>query len=400
MSFSMMNQNYKDFQSGLASQEDIDDFRWYLLTQNTIIIPESWELICSPNVEQTIKLDPELVMNRYFYVQDGVTYFIYSKYFPEIWVVKVLFDTTPYIHSQLIIIKIGLIFIGLVFILQFFAGRYISAWLLRDLKNIGEKLKSIDINSKEKHIICECLPDDDEIKILAEALNVSYDTIDEQTTKLKQFLTDVSHEFKTPLMALSSRLDLLDKKSDKWKISWDDMKKHFQHTRQNISRLNGLLESLFFLSRVEEHCVWLLRDRIEVKNYMDTKLHPLAESFPDKTIDYDIQISDDLEYIVDETTYSILIDNLVTNAIKFSPNHALITIYADEKWFSILDNGPWIWEDNHDKIWEKFYRSDTNKEWFWVGLYLVKRIVLNYGWRIYVDKKNKQGAKFKVEISI
>jgi signal transduction histidine kinase len=44
------------------------------------------------------------------------------------------------------------------------------------------------------------MPEDDEIRILANALNDSYDMIDHQTGKLKQFLTDVSHEFKTPLM--------------------------------------------------------------------------------------------------------------------------------------------------------------------------------------------------------
>ena len=56
------------------------------------------------------------------------------------------------------------------------------------------------------------MPEDDEIRILAEALNTSYDAIEIQTAKLKQFLTDVSHEFKTPLMVMNSRLDVLEKK--------------------------------------------------------------------------------------------------------------------------------------------------------------------------------------------
>jgi len=151
-SFSTMNQTYASYQNSDASKKDIEDFKWYLLTQNTIIIPTKWEFICSPWVQKNIKLDPELILNKYFYKQDDIIYFIYSKYFPEIWEVKVLFDTTTYIASQLIIIKIWLIFIFLVFLLQFFAGRYISAWLLRDLKNIWEKLKKVDINSREKHI--------------------------------------------------------------------------------------------------------------------------------------------------------------------------------------------------------------------------------------------------------
>jgi len=59
------------------------------------------------------------------------------------------------------------------------------------------------------------MPPDDEIHILAKALNTSYDHIDAQTLQLKQFLTDVAHEFKTPLMMMNSRIDLSEKKIQK-----------------------------------------------------------------------------------------------------------------------------------------------------------------------------------------
>jgi len=350
--------------------------------EKTIIIPSEGELICSPWVQQNIKLDPELVMNKYFYKQDDVIYFIYSKYFPEIWEVKVLFDTTSYITSQLIIIKIWLIFIFLVFFLQFFAGRYISSWLLKDLKNIWAKLKNIDINSREKHITCDCMPDDDEIKILANALNDSYDTIDEQTSKLKQFLTDVSHEFK----------------ASKWKLDDSDIREHFISTKKNITKLNWLLESLFFLSRIEEQKWCLIKHNIQLRDYMNKKVQSIAESFPDKILSYSLDISDDVVYQVEENTFSILIDNLLTNAMKFSPENMEILVSADKNWFYIQDNGPWIDSKNRDLIWEKFYRKDTNKEWFWVGLYLVKRITKLYAWNIYVEDTSDQWARFKVEI--
>lgn len=398
-SFSSMNQNYINYQRSDASLKDIQDFKSYLLTQDTIIIPESGDFICSPWVEERIKLDPELILNKYFYKQDDVIYFIYSKYFPEIGEVKVLFDTTSYINTQLIIIKIGLIFIGIIFLLQFIAGRYISRWLLRDLKNIGEKLKTIDIHSKEKYITCECFPDDDEIKILAQALNQSYDTIDIQTSKLKQFLTDVSHEFKTPLMVMSSRLDLLDKKSMKWKLTKQDIRDHFIDTRQNIQKLNWLLESLFFLSRIEEQEWCLVKNKLMVYSFIEDKLRLIAESFPDKKLDYSLNVPKDLCYRVEENTFSILLDNLITNAMKFAPENMKIIIWADKNMFYIQDNGPGISEEYREKIWEKFYRKDTNKEGFWVWLHIVKRIVDIYDWNIYVEHDNWTGARFKVELS-
>jgi len=398
-SFSTMNQNYSNYQKSNASAKDIEDFKWYLLTQDTIIVPKSWDLICSPWVEERIKLDPELILNRYFYKQDETIYFIYSKYFPDIWDVKVLFDTTSYINAQLVIIKIGLLFIAFMFLLQFVAWRYISRWLLRDLKNIGDKLKDIDINSRKKHIVCDCLPDDDEIKVLANALNNSYDTIDKQTLKLKQFLTDVSHEFKTPLMALSSRLDVLDKKIVKWKLQDEDIQKHFYDTRQNILKLNRLLESLFFLSSIEEQKWCLITTKISVRDFFEKKLKTIHESFSEKKLSYTLDIPDDLIYDVEQNTFWILLDNLLTNAMKFSPKNMKINISANENWFYVEDNWPWISDENREKIWEKFYRSDINKQWFWVWLYLVKRIIHMYNWNISIEQWCKKWAKFKVEIS-
>ena len=99
------------------------------------------------------------------------------------------------------IIKAGVVFIILAFILQFLAGRIISKRLLKNLISISDSVQDININTPAKErIVLQSLPKNDEIKILADALNSSYDKIDTQTDKLKQFITDVSHEFKTPLM--------------------------------------------------------------------------------------------------------------------------------------------------------------------------------------------------------
>ena len=188
------------------------------------------------------------IQNKYFYRDGDIIYFIYSKYFENIGEVKVFFDTTPYIHSQMIILKIGIIFMFLALVFQFFIGKFISRYLLRDLQIIAKELESINIESNKKHIFCN-LPKHDEIRILAEALNLSYDTIDIQTQKLKQFLTDVSHEFKTPLMVLSSRLDVLEKKSESIPLSIEEVHIFFGDIRRHVEKLNTLLQTLFILTR-------------------------------------------------------------------------------------------------------------------------------------------------------
>lgn len=398
-SFSSMNENYLGYLESNATGKDVDDFRSYLLTQDTIIIPEEWELVCSPGVQRKIKEDPEVISWKHFYRDGETIYFIYSKYFENIGDVKVLFDTTPYITSQMIIMKTGIIFIFLVFILQFFGGRYISGRLLKDLKNISKSVQDIDINTKHSRILCDYMPEDDEIRILADALNNSYDDIEKQTGKLKQFLTDVSHEFKTPLMVMNSKLDVLEKKKNKNALETSDIEAFFSSTRANILKLNGLLQSLFFVSRIEEQSGCLVKKSLMVHDFIENKLDHIWSSFPYKKLSYKIHIDKNLKYEVEENTFWILLDNLLSNAMKFSPEDMNIIVKADAKTFSITDNGPGIPKWDRAKIWEKFYRTDINKEWFWVWLYLVKRIVDIYGWNISIHSPKWKWAEFKVDVS-
>lgn len=356
-----MNTSYIGFLNSDGSAGKVYEFREYLLDQDTIIIPDMWELVCSSGVERKIKEDPEQIMNKLFYRDNDTLYFIYSRYFEGIWMVKLFYDTTPYIKSQLIIIKTWLVFILLSFILQYFAGRYITGRLLRDLKSISQSVKDVDINTKHARIRSSHLPKDDEIRILAEALNSSYDDIERQTWKLKQFLTDVSHEFKTPLMVMNSRLDVLEKKknSKKW-LSDTDIQKLFTSSRQNILKLNGLLESLFFVSRIEEQSSCLIKSPLKLYDFMESRCQHIAQSFPYKKLSYTLDIDTDLVYDVEENTFSILVDNLLSNAMKFSPDDMNITISATIDFFSVTDNGPWVAKKerkkNMGKILQDWYK--------------------------------------------
>jgi len=118
MSFSDMDTNY------LLTQTDevhnAKSFQEFLLTKNTIIIPEDGELICSPGVAAKIHGDIESLKDKLFYQVDGTTYFIYSKYFDGVGEVKVFFDTTSLVYSQVLIIKISLVIIVVSFFLTFF----------------------------------------------------------------------------------------------------------------------------------------------------------------------------------------------------------------------------------------------------------------------------------------
>lgn len=392
-----MNSTYQSYLDSDGEMEDVESFKSYLLTRDTLIIPDEGETVCAPWVSKKLHRDVEEIENKYFIKEGDIIYFVYSKYFDHIGEVKVLFDTTPYLTSQMIIIKTGLIFILLVSLLQFIAGKYISRRLLRDLISISKKVKTVDINSNNKHIICK-MPKDDEIRVLAEALNASYDMIDEQTGKLKQFLTDVSHEFKTPLMGMQSELDVLEKKSQKRWLQTEDIKEFSSHIKNNIWKLNGLLETLFFLSRLEDGSTCLVKTNIHIEGFIEKKIEHFKKVFSHKNIQVKYNIKKDILYKVEENTFSILLDNIISNAIKFSPDDVHLEITATKNTLTIKDSGPGIEKKDLKKIWEKFYRKDTNKEWFGIGLYIVKRIIWIYGWDIHIDSKKWKWTSFKIDL--
>jgi two-component system phosphate regulon sensor histidine kinase PhoR len=101
----------------------------------------------------------------------------------------------------------------------------------------------------------------------------------------------------------------------------------------------------------------------------------------------------------EEGTLSLIIENLLSNAIKFSRHNEIpyIEIGCDENSIWIEDNGVWIPEENIESIFNKFYRVDTGKEWFWVGLFITQRIVELYGWTIEVSSEVWTGTKFTIK---
>lgn len=105
-----------------------------------------------------------------------------------------------------------------------------------------------------------------------------------------------------------------------------------------------------------------MKKNLQIKKFIDKKICGLGEKFPEKSLSFQVNIPEDLEYELEEQTFSILLDNLLSNAIKFSPEKVKIKIYADEKSFSVSDNGSGISDEEQEKIWEKFYRKDTKKE--------------------------------------
>lgn len=397
-----MNINYSTL-NGNSYKTNKDAFRSYILQKDTIIISpsEEWWLICSPWVSAKLHNNMELldkIKDSYFYndKEDGIIYFIFSRYYEGIWDVRIFFDTTEYLKSQFIIIKVSLTLIFLWFFLSLLWWKIISKFTLKNLKAISKKAQSLDLDKQYTPINIEGAKDD-EIKILANALNSSFWKIEKQTNSLKQFITDVSHEFKTPLMIINSDIDLYEKKKEKNKLQkWDDSL-FLKSVKDKTARLNKLIETLFLLTRMEENISLLKFQEVNIWTFTKQLVEEKLDSYSKKKLDLQFHINTNKKIKLEESSFNVIVENLISNAIKFSREDELkIDISVNDDYIQIKDYWEWMTEEETKKVWEKFYRLDTNKEWFWVWLYLVKRMIHMYNWRIELDSKKGEYTSFNI----
>ena len=205
-----MNVNYNSYLWWMQ-ESNKKAFREYILSKDTIITPHDWtEMVCSAWVSDMLHDDPEevkKVMNSFFYKIEDKTYFVFKNDYEDIWEVSILYDTTDYFNSQVIIIKVSLVIILISILLNYLLWKYISGISLRQLKNISKEVIDINLDKDIKKLDLSW-PDDDEIRILWEALNQSFSKLKTISENQKQFIVDVSHEVKTPLMVINSKIDL------------------------------------------------------------------------------------------------------------------------------------------------------------------------------------------------
>lgn len=389
-----MNVNYNMYNSE-KSENNKEAFKNYILSKDTIITPHDWsEMICSKGVSLKVHNDSEKIkeiMNSLFYTIDSKTYFVFTQDYPDIWEVSILYDTTPYFNSQLIISKISFILISLFIIINYFFGKYISRVTLKDLKNISKEVSKIDLENSNLNLDLN-LPKDDEIMILYETLTKSLSKIKKQSETQKQFITDVSHEFKTPLMIMNSKIDLSQKSLEKGKTL--DLNLVFSDIKKDIKKLNKLLETMFLISRLEDNSINIENKNIKLLASINDIIENLKLVYSEKNITLltNLKVSDSIK--MDNTLFNILFENLFSNSIKFNDKDIEIRFNYYKDRLEISDNWNWIDSKKLDEIWNKFSRFDTNIEWFWVWLFLVKRIIKLYDWKINVESEVWKWTKF------
>ena len=213
------------------------------------------------------------------------------------------------------------------------------------------------------------------------------------------FVSNVSHEFKTPINAIEGYASLLQDSqlTDAQKNAYID--KIIFNTR----RLSDLVGNILLLSKVNNQTISLKATTFRLDEQVRQSILALESKWEKKEIEFDIDL-DEIEYTGYENLLSHVWLNLIDNAVKFSPQNGQIRIRLKQLdgsvTFSIWDNGLPIPEADIDRIFNKFYQGDNShaSEGNGLGLALVRKIVAAAHGTINVTSSEDTGTEFVVAL--
>ena len=220
----------------------------------------------------------------------------------------------------------------------------------------------------------------------------------------KDFVANVSHELKTPLTVINGYLEMIPEDGE---MPAPFMKKALSEMRSQSMRMQGLIEELLQLSRIEASNERVFEKMVNVPQLL-WQVHSEAEALNrEKQHKIFFDISPILYVYGIESELRSAFSNLISNAINYTPNHGVIevnwSLHGDQARFSVRDNGEGIAAEHIDRLAERFYRVDKARSrttgGSGLGLSIVKHVLSHHNSVLDIESKVGKGATFSCHFS-
>ena len=244
---------------------------------------------------------------------------------------------------------------------------------------------------------------DDELSRLAHVLNEMLDRLYQIIESHQQFAADASHELRSPLTSLRSRLEVALRRTR----SAEEYRQVILDCLSEVEQLAQLAEDLLDLARSDAQQLTLDLSEIGLHPLIAaeiTRLQPLAESRKVKILE---NVSDSLTVIADETRLRRVLHNLLSNAIHYNkPDGGEVVVRAGNNagdvWIEICDNGIGLDTEQQQRIFERFWRADKARSirvgGAGLGLAICHEIVRAHGGQINVTSNAGRGTTFRLSL--
>ncbi len=246
-----------------------------------------------------------------------------------------------------------------------------------------------------------------ELKQNSEKLSMANEELKSLDKMKNEFLSNISHELKTPLVSIIGYTKLIDGES--MGTVTDNQKKALSTVIRNSERLRHLIESLLYMSKAQYGNVEYTFDLVNTSEIIGNAIVDLKLLADNKGLTIEKQVPDDLPLINgDKDKLTNMLTNLIDNAIKFTNSGGKITLTASEEdgnlHITVNDTGIGIAKEFRPYMFKKFYQVDPSTTRRYggtgLGLYISKHIVEVHNGKIWIESEEDVGTTVHVSIPI
>lgn len=262
--------------------------------------------------------------------------------------------------------------------------------LNRSMQKVADGDFSVRINTKNSSL---------EIQEMFAGFNMMAKELSSTEILQTDFVSNVSHEIKTPINAIEGYTTLLQGSEN----LDTDQQQYVEKILFNTKRLSTLVSNILLLSKIENQDIQTHREYYSLDEQIRESILELEKAWTAKEIDLDVEL-DKARYYGNENMMRHVWSNLIGNAIKFSPYgcEVKLRLYDREQGFifTVEDQGPGLSEEAQKHLFDKFYQQDSShkQEGNGLGLALVKRILTVEGGEIFAEN-TQYGCRFTVVLN-
>ncbi|MBS6506625.1 MAG: HAMP domain-containing histidine kinase [Paraclostridium bifermentans] len=233
---------------------------------------------------------------------------------------------------------------------------------------------------------------------LSKSINIKIKNLDKEKENIKELVTDISHQLKTPLASLKLYNSLLLEED----LEEEDRTEFLKTSGMSINKLQSLIESLVNISRLETSMISIKKENKNIKATIIKAIESVKPKAINKFISINLNDFDDKIVHHDSKWTEECIFNILDNAVKYTNLKGKIDIYVQDAInfirIDIKDNGIGIDKNEFNNIFKRFYRSEEvqDLEGSGVGLYLSRKILESQGGNIIVSSQKDEGSKFSL----
>ncbi|MCL2576054.1 MAG: HAMP domain-containing histidine kinase [Defluviitaleaceae bacterium] len=280
----------------------------------------------------------------------------------------------------------------------------IASWLLNPLRRVLSAVKSFSEGDFARRIL---IKNKDEISALGVAFNDMAQKLESSETARQEFVSNVSHELKTPLASIKVLSESLLLQEN---ASVAVHREFLSDINSEVDRMTDIINELLKLVRLDEtelplnigtfNLNYLLEDCIK-------RLSPLAKK---QNVEIELVTSHhNVNIEADEMKLTLAISNLIENALKYSlpndqPVRVLLDIDSKNAFITVADKGIGIAEEDHNKVFARFYRADRGRDrqtgGTGLGLAITHKTILLHKGSIKLSSKLGEGCIFTVRIPL